>query len=93
MVLLRKTGFFDRIYTHVYGENKIQKKTNNLRELSGSKFHSGTSCNVILYNDVKMVFFIKVDLSGFGTELFNNLTTIQLPCALWRIYGLITYSN
>ena len=42
-----------------------------LRELSGSKFHSVTGSNVILYNDVKNAIFIKVDLSGFGTELFN----------------------
>ena len=27
--------------------------------------------NVILYNDVKTQFSSKVDLSGFGTELFN----------------------
>ena len=33
-----------------------------LRELSGSKFHSVTSSNVILYNDVKNSIFIK---SGF----------------------------
>ena len=33
-----------------------------LRELSGSKFHSVTSTNVILYNDVKNSIFIK---SGF----------------------------
>ena len=45
-----------------------------LCELSGSKFHSVTTCssNVILYNDVKnFKFSSKVDLSGFGTELFN----------------------
>ena len=34
----------------------------NLCELSGSKFHSVTSSNVILYNDVKNSIFIK---SGF----------------------------
>ena len=42
-----------------------------LGELSGSKFHSVTSSNVILYNDFKTQFSSKVDLSGFGTELFN----------------------
>ena len=42
-----------------------------LRELSGSKFYSVTCSNVILYNDVKTQFSSKVDLSGFGTELFN----------------------
>ena len=30
-----------------------------LRNLSGSKFHSITSSNVILYNDVKNSIFIK----------------------------------
>ena len=39
--------------------------------LSGSKFHSVTSSNVILYNDVKNKFSSKVDLSGFGTELIH----------------------
>ena len=44
-----------------------------LRELSGSKFHSVTSSNVIhLYNDVQNSISSKVDLSGFGTELFNS---------------------
>ena len=52
LVLLRKTGFFDRIYTHIYGEKKLGKKK-YLRELSGSKFHSVTCSNVVLYNDVK----------------------------------------
>ena len=42
-----------------------------LRELSGSKFHSVTSSNVILYNDVKTKFSPKVDLSGFENKLFN----------------------
>ena len=46
-----------------------------LRELSGSKFHSVTSSNVILYNDVKKwiiknTIFTKSDLSGFGNKLF-----------------------
>ena len=35
-----------------------------LRELSRSKFHSVTSSNVILYNDVKTQFSSKVDLKG-----------------------------
>ena len=39
-----------------------------LRELSGSKFHSVTSSNEIL---LRNKFSSKVDLSGFGTELFN----------------------
>ena len=38
-----------------------------LRELSGSKFHSVTSSNKILYNAVKNS--SKVDSSGFGNEL------------------------
>ena len=43
-----------------------------LCELSGSKFHSVTSSNIILYNDVKKLNFpSKVDLSGFGNELFK----------------------
>ena len=63
LVLLRKTGFFDGIYTHVYGKTKFRlKKKMYLSELSGSKFHSITSSNVILYNDVKNSIFIK---SGF----------------------------
>ena len=42
-----------------------------LHELSGSKFHSVTSSNVILYKMLKTQFSSKVDLSGFGNELFN----------------------
>ena len=42
-ILLRKTGFFDGIYTHVYGKTKFRlKKKTYLRELSGAKFHSVT---------------------------------------------------
>ena len=72
MVLLRKTGFFDGIYTHVYGKTNFRFKKMHLLELSGSKFHSVTSSHVILYNDVKTQFSSEVDLSGFGTELFNS---------------------
>ena len=65
LVLLRKTGFFDRIYTRVYGKTNFRfKKKMYLRELSRSKFHSVTSSNVILYNDAKNSIFIK---SGFNT--------------------------
>ena len=72
LVLLRKTGFFDRIYTQVYmGKQNLDLKKMYLRELSGFKFHSVTSSNVILYNDVKNSISSKVDLSGFGNELFN----------------------
>ena len=49
---------FDRIYTHVYGKTKFRFKKMYLHELSGSKFHSVTSSNVILYNDVKSSIFI-----------------------------------
>ena len=45
-------------------------------ELSGSEFHSVTSSHVILYNDVKNSIFMKVDLSGFGNELFNSTMDI-----------------
>ena len=63
LVLLRKMGFFDRIYTHVYGKTKFRFKTKMyLQELSGPKFHSVTSSNVTLYNDVKNSIFTK---SGF----------------------------
>ena len=54
-----KNRFLHRIYTHVYGKTKVRLKKNYLRELSGSKFHSVTSSNVILYNDVKNSIFIK----------------------------------
>ena len=43
-------------------QNLDWKKKMYLRELSGYKFHSVTSSNVILYNDVKNSVFIK---SGF----------------------------
>ena len=46
-----------------------------LRELSGSKFHSVT---VILYNDVKNSISSKVDLSRFGTELFNYIPELLI---------------
>ena len=72
MVLLRKTGVFDGIYTHVYGKTNFRFKKMHLLELSGSKFHSVTSSHVILYNDVKTQFSSEVNLSGFGTELFNS---------------------
>ena len=48
-----------------------------LCELSRPKFHSATSSNVILYNDVKTQFSSKVDLTGFGNELFNYLKEMQ----------------
>ena len=51
LVLLRKTGFFDRIYTCLLEKQNLEEKKKYLRELSG--FHSVTSSNVILYNDVK----------------------------------------
>ena len=41
-----------------------------LCELSGSKFHYVTSSYVILMM-LKTQFSSKVDLSGFGTELFS----------------------
>ena len=44
------------------GKQKLDKKIMYLRELSGSKFHSVTSSNIILYNDVKNSIFTK---SGF----------------------------
>ena len=44
------------------GKQNLDKKKKYLRELSASKFHSVTSSNVILYNDVKNSIFIK---SGF----------------------------
>ena len=44
------------------GRKNLDKKKIYLRELSESKFHSVTSSNVILYNDVKNSIFIK---SGF----------------------------
>ena len=34
------------------GKQNLEEKKMYLRELSGSKFHSVTSSNVILYNDV-----------------------------------------
>ena len=77
LVLLRKTGFFDRIYTHVYGKTKFRFKKMHLRELSGSKFHYVTSSNVILYNDVKTKFSSKLDSSGFGNELFLHIAEEQ----------------
>ena len=40
-----------------------------LRELSRSKFHSVTSSNVILYNDVKNSFSSKVD---FFSEMSSS---------------------
>ena len=44
-----------------------------LRALSGSKFHSVTSSNVILYNDVTNSIFIKSGFIWFWNyfELFN----------------------
>ena len=65
LVLLRKTCFFDRIYTRVYGEAKFRfKKKIICVSYLRSKFHSVTSSNVILYNDAKNSIFIK---SGFNT--------------------------
>ena len=60
-----KNRTFDGIYTHVYGKTKFRFKQIYLRELSGSKFHSVTSSNVILYNDVKNSIFIKIGLIWF----------------------------
>ena len=59
------------------GKQNLDNKKKYLRELSGSKFHSVTSSNVILYNDVKTQFSSKVYLSGFGNELFNFSSTVQ----------------
>ena len=44
------------------GKQNLEEKKMYLRELSGSKFHSVNSSNVILYNEVKNSIFIK---SGF----------------------------
>ena len=70
LVLVRKTDFFDGIYTHVYGKTKFRFKKMYLRELSGSKFHSVTSSNVILYIDVKNSTFIKSGFSNVQTFLW-----------------------
>ena len=44
------------------GKQNLDLRKMYLRELSGAKFHSVTSSNVILYNDVKNSIFTK---SGF----------------------------
>ena len=56
LVFLRKTGFFDNIYTHVYGKTKFRRKK-CVAWVIWIKFHSVTSSNVILYNDVKNSIF------------------------------------
>ena len=52
---------------------EIKKKV-YLRELSGSKFHSVTSSNVILYNDVKNSIFIKSGFIWFWNWALQLLT-------------------
>ena len=42
-------------------------------ELSGSKFHSVTSANVILYNDVKNSIFIKSGYIDLVLELSSSI--------------------
>ena len=63
LVLLRKTGFFTEFIHVSMGKQNLDLKKMYLRELSRAKFHSVTSSNVILYNDVKNSIFIK---SGFN---------------------------
>ena len=58
-----KNRFLWRNFIHIsMGKKNLEEKKTYLRELSGSNFHSVTSSNVILYNDVKNSIFIK---SGF----------------------------
>ena len=46
-----------------------------------------SSSNVILYNDVKTQLSSKVDLSGFGTELFNcNKSNIDEKFTLSNLF-------
>ena len=47
------------------GRKKKRKKKVYLHELSGSKFHSVPSSNVILYNDVKNSIFTKIGFIRF----------------------------
>ena len=60
-------------------QNCEKRKEKYLHELSGSKFHSVPSSNVILYNDVKNSIFIKSGLLGFGNELFNIAPVMISP--------------
>ena len=73
-------------------KQNFEGKKMYLRELSGSKFHSVISSNVILYNDVKNSIFTK---SGF--KLFNccrsNLCTHTISHESWTLSGIIYRSN
>ena len=64
-VLLRKTGFFDGIYTHIYGKTKFRLKKKIICVSYLDLYHSVTSSNVILYNDVKNSIFIKIGFIWF----------------------------
>ena len=71
------------------GKQHLDLKQMYLRELSGSKFHSVTSSNVILYNDVKKTInFIKSGLSGFGNELFNYSWWRRRQSTWWRTINI-----
>ena len=48
----KQVSLTEFIHMSMGKQNLDLKKCICLRELSGSKFHSVTSCNVILYNDV-----------------------------------------
>ena len=86
LVLLRKTGFFDRIYTHVYGKTKFRLTKMYLRELSGLKFHSVTSSHVILYNDVKNSIFHQ-KLIYLVLEMSSSILPISdFSLAKWNDY-------
>ena len=67
----KQVSLMEFIHMSMGKQNLDLKKKMHLRELSGSKFHSVTSSNVILYNDIKNSISSKVDLSGFGTDFFN----------------------
>ena len=85
LVLLRKTGFFDGIYNTSMGKQDLNQDKMYLCDLSRSKFHSVTSSHVILYNDVKNLILAKVDLSGFGNELFNCWIMLNNLCCIMML--------
>ena len=68
----KRVSLTEFLHMSIYGKTKFRLKA-YLRELSGSKFHSVTSSNVILYNHVKnsIYFLQKWIYLVTGTELFK----------------------